>query len=141
VIGSVGPTETRSPRRGPENYHGKQKKNTCNLKPQNSADACEWAHKTAHAFAQVACGLSGNLARSAAARRGRLRGRRVAGGWRGSGSDALACGASNNAEPDAQSAPDGLRLHFDLMVTARAEFGFSANCLNAGCSDRALEVR
>jgi hypothetical protein len=48
-------------------------------------------------------------------------------GLRGGGY-ALACDAARDAESDAESAANGLRLHFDLMVTARLPATLSAHC-------------
>jgi hypothetical protein len=60
----------------------------------------------------------------------RRRGRLAVNSLRG-GSYTLARNASGDAESDAKCAPNGLRLHFDLMVTA---------CLPAGLSNSVCQL-
>lgn len=114
MIGPVSPTEARSPRGGPEDDDGEKKKHAGHFEPENSADARKRANEAADAFAEIACGLAGDLAGGAAS----LGGKWIASRGLGSRGEALAGEASGNAEADAEGAADGLRLHFELMVTA-----------------------
>jgi len=66
----------------------------------------------------------------------------LAGCGLGTGGYALAGDTSGDPESDAESATDGLRLHFDMMVTARlAAPLFDRLRPVDGCSQAALELR
>ena len=124
MIRPMCPTEASSPQHGPKHHHRQREENAGNLKPHNPAHPAKRLQKAPHPASRSACSLARNparnLARSTALRR------------TGSGSRCRlvsrsldACGytlagdPSGDAESDAECPTNGLRLHFDLMVTAR----------------------
>jgi hypothetical protein len=122
VVRPVGPAKAGSPGGRNEGQNRQKEEHTRDLKPEGPADTPKGAQKTADPAGNpsrgLACGLPG-----AEVPQVRLRG---AGGGRSwpsgyglsDGSHALSCYASRDAQADAESAPNGMRLHFDLMVTA-----------------------
>lgn len=123
MVRAVSPAEAGAPGGGSENHYGQKEKDASNFKPEDSTDALEWAQKTADPTRDATSGLTGDLPGGAAgdlalAGTGASSRHRPAGGSLGAGSYALAGNTSRDAETDANGAANGLRLHFDLMVTA-----------------------
>jgi hypothetical protein len=133
MIRPVRPTEPGSPQGRSKHHHGQEEKHARDLKPQNPAHPAERAYKASHALSESTRSLAGHLA--CRPPRWLILGARWPilgdcpilrcarecrrGGLAASGSgNALAGHASGDAESDAESTANGLRLHFDLMVTA-----------------------
>jgi hypothetical protein len=146
VVRTMSPAQASSPEGGSKDHHRQEEEDTCYLKPEDSAYATEWAQKTANSMSDSTGGPSGDVTGGLApctrlSGSAPCRDRRV-GCSLGACRYALAGDASRNAETDTKSAADGLRLHFDSMVTARLLVRL---CTEArwftGCSKPALELR
>jgi len=111
----VRPAQAHSPDCGTEDDHRQEEEDACDFEPEDSADAAERAQKPADTASNTARSLPCNLAGGA----GLCGGGHwlLAGAALGTGRQALTGNASGDAESDTKSAADGLRLHFDLMVT------------------------
>lgn len=124
MIRPMCPAQASSPQHGPKHHHRQRKENAGNLKPHNPANPAKRLQKTPDPASRSACSLCCNLTRNLAGgtalrRTGRCSRCRLASRSLGSRGHALAGDASGDAESDTQCPADGLRLHFDLMVTAR----------------------
>ena len=112
------PAHAASPYCRAEDDYRQEEENAGYLKPQSPPDAAEGPQKAANPPSNAARGLAGYLAGGPGLSSGGC------GlptwliycglGW---GGHVLAGNASGNAEPDAKCAANGLRLHFDLMVS------------------------
>jgi hypothetical protein len=123
VVRAVSPVEASSPNGGSEDHYWQEKEDAGNLKPEDSPDALERAEESSNSSCDaargLACGLHGGAAVSVwLTDAGRSRRWRVGGGLH-AGSYALTRDAPCDAEANAKDPANGLRLHFDLMVTAR----------------------
>ncbi len=122
MVRTLRPAQAGLPHRGAEDQHGEKKEDARHFEPDNSTHAAKGSQKAAQSCGDAARGLSGNLAGGAGLRgRGACGRSRAAGGSLGAGGNALAGNAPGNAQPDSQGPADGLRFHFDLMVTAGAQ--------------------
>jgi hypothetical protein len=145
------PAEAGPPQDRAEDYHGQEEKDAGDLQPQDAANPAKRLQETPDSLGHSARGVARNLARNLA--RGAAHDLILAGsgcgslGWLagcdlGAGGYALAGDACGDAQSDAESAADGLRLHFDMMVTARlAAPLFDRLRPVDGCSQAALELR
>ena len=123
MIRPMRPAQASSPQHGPKHDHWERKENAGNLKPHNPAHAAKRLQEAPHPARCSACslgrGLARNPARNTALRRAGSGSRcRLAGRGLGTCGHTLAGDPSGDAESDAQCPANGLRLHFDLMVTA-----------------------
>jgi hypothetical protein len=129
VIRAVRPAQPGSPQGGAKDHHGQEEEDAGDLKPQNSADPAEGAQEARQALSDSMPGLPSDLANWSAG--GAILGDgSILGGAGGGGTGRLAVGglcgggyalpddAACDADSNAESAANGLRLHFDLMVTA-----------------------
>ncbi len=119
MVRPVRPAHAGSPYCRAKDDHRQEEENAGYLKPQSPSNAAEGAQKAADAAGNTARGLAGDLAGGAdlgSSFCGLLGG--LIGCGLGAGGHSLAGDASGDAESDTEDAPDGLRLHFDLMVTA-----------------------
>jgi hypothetical protein len=124
MIRPMRPAQAGSPQHGPEHDHRQREENARNLKPQNPAHPAKRLEESPNPASRPARSLTRSPARNLP----RCTGLRSTGGGSGSrlagrglcaGRQALAGNASGNPKSNAQCPADGLRLHFDLMVTAR----------------------
>jgi hypothetical protein len=128
MVWAVRPVHASSPDRGAEDYHGQEEENAGYLQPQDSAYTAEGAQKAADTASKTARSLARNLAGGAGLSSGGCGLRRwMIGAGLGGRGHALPGNASGDAESDTKSAADGLRLHFDLMVTARLPIRLSTD--------------
>lgn len=119
MVWPVRPAQAGLPQDRCEDDHRQEKEDAGDFKPQNSAHAAEGTQETADAAGDATRGLTGYLAGGAGLGcTGAGGGCRLAGNGPGAGGDALAGDAASDAQADAEGPADGLRFHFDLMVTA-----------------------
>jgi hypothetical protein len=107
------------PRLGSEGERGEKKKNSRNLKPQNMAYTLEGPEEAGYAAGQS---RAGTACRAAALLSARTSGSGLSTRYCSTcirfGGQTLAGHTPCHAQPDAEYPPDGLRSHFDMMVTA-----------------------
>jgi hypothetical protein len=147
MIRPMRPAQAGSPKHGPKHDHRQREENARNLKPHNPAHPAKRLEESPDPASRSARSLSRSPARKLPRRTGLCSTgggsrSRLAGRGLGAGGHALAGNASGNAKSNTQSPANGLRIHFDLMVTARLPVPlFYKPSPDAGCSQAALEVR
>ena len=133
VVGAVCPAEAGLPQDRGEDQHRQEEEDACDLEPEDSAHALKGAQKAAQAGSDAAGGFAGCLGGGAGLLGAVLN---LTGHGLGAGGHVLAGNAAGDAQAGAEDPSDGLRLHFDLMVTAR-----QAVLLGAGSRRRAVALR
>jgi hypothetical protein len=124
VVRAVSPAQAGSPGAGSENHYRQEEEDAGHFKPEDSPNTAKGAQKTADPAGKPVRGLACDLPGGAATGVGLVgtgagSRRWLAGRSLGAGSYALAGNASGDADTDAESAANGMRLHFDSMVTVR----------------------
>jgi hypothetical protein len=119
----VSPAEAGSPGEWCEDQNRQEEEHARDLKPEDSPDAAEWAQESPDPAGDPMCGLPGNLL-DGANLGVRLSGAGADRGWPagsglGAGGQSLACDASCDTQAGTENAANGMRLHFDSMLTAR----------------------
>ncbi len=121
VIRAVSKTCTCAPDCWTKDKHRQEEEHARDFKPQGAADTAKRSQKPAHTAPKAATrGCSGAAAGGGI--RSRLTGLCTTGGWSRRGlrraAQALACHTTSHTQPNAKHPSDGLRLHFDMMLSA-----------------------
>lgn len=118
VIRAVSETCTCAPDCWTKDKHRQEEEHARDFKPQGAPNSAKGSQKPAHTAPKAATpGCSGMVAGCGIGRRltglGTTCGRSLR-----SAAQALACHTTSHAQPNAKHPSDGLRLHFDMMLSA-----------------------
>ncbi len=133
MVGATGVTETGSPQSWCKHEDGEEEEDSADLEPDFAADTAEGAEEAGDAAAEASFGLCGarvmaSIQRYRWIRNGRRWIRRCLRGVGGC-RQAFTGNTTCYADSDAEHSADGLRPHFDMMVSVAVVV---VHCIDSG---------